>query len=1083
MSDNKKNKYADYLPENRARNQRIGLSVNGSRVILVFFIVFLVVMFFYLGKDFGDGTVSSVESRYYNLNLTESINLDSIYSDPNVIWEADNNNVVIEGNLVTAVSPGKVYIIGRIGNKQVTDINITVLGNGRTIYIEDHDMEINSSDGGKIIVNQRENVNSSGGNNSNGGNVNVSNNPNNNPNLYFEDDKRNDEFDNVDVSNNNSNGGTVVKDNSNLVYESSNTNVAVVDNEGNVKPVSEGTTVITVKDSNGNEDHTYVTVTDVPDLTVTILEYSLKVGDSTSIDYSVNEKKYRKNQVSFTSSDGKVATVDGNGKISAKGKGNAVIDVKLGNTTKKVRVSVSENVVLPTDISINNDSLTLVVGDSGKINASVVPSNASSLYLSYKSSNSNVAVVDGQGNVSAKGAGDAIITITTSNNISKTVKVKVNRRVVEATGISFNQSNLKLKVGETAKISYTITPVATTDKTVTYEFDRNYVSLDSSGNLKALRAGVTEVTVKTVNGRSAKLRVEITSPVKLASDIKINEGNIKIAYGSSKQLSLTINPSDASRDGLAWKSSNPSIASVDNNGKVTAKAAGHASISVTLNGKSSSIDVEVASRVVPVTGVTVNQSSLNLKVGNSATVKAEVNPSNATNKNVIWKSSNDSVAMVDSNGKVTAYGKGSAVISAIAGDNSAIKANVNVTVTYDVKLILEYSAKTLEEGTSFVLQSRVTPAQANQGVTFESSNNSVATIDNNGKITAKSAGTAIITATSVEDKSKKEKCTVTVKAKAVLVDGNIVGATGYAASNSGINLRSKDTSSSTNLGNIKAGEPFKIIGTNSNDTWWKVNYNGKVGYVYNGYCMINLPDYIPSMSFDIKNASFVTDTSAGHKFPATYGKKLYSAGKVYNKRLGRDEYIVPVVYTFAKRLLIAQKQALKENYSILVYDAYRPTDVAKKSREDMLYLYNHYADVKKAVTYSYHNGVTYTWGWDWFIADGVSMHSYGVAVDVTLVSTKGKTVKMPTEFAVCDTSAIKYYRPIGKQSTVRTDLYASTMTQDAKNLDRIMLTGTGLSSLASEWWHFQDLASKNTIASIDPAGLHFHPTKIVSDKS
>ena len=234
---------------------------------------------------------------------------------------------------------------------------------------------------------------------------------------------------------------------------------------------------------------------------------------------------------------------------------------------------------------------------------------------------------------------------------------------------------------------------------------------------------------------------------------------------------------------------------------------------------------------------------------------------------------------------------------------------------------------------------------------------------------------------------------------------------------------------------------------------------------------------------DIKNASFVTDTSAGHKFPATYGKKLYSAGKVYNKRLGRDEYIVPVVYTFAKRLLIAQKQALKENYSILVYDAYRPTDVAKKSREDMLYLYNHYADVKKAVTYSYHNGVTYTWGWDWFIADGVSMHSYGVAVDVTLVSTKGKTVKMPTEFAVCDTSAIKYYRPIGKQSTVRTDLYASTMTQDAKNLDRIMLTGTGLSSLASEWWHFQDLASKNTIASIDPAGLHFHPTKIVSDKS
>ena len=106
-----------------------------------------------------------------------------------------------------------------------------------------------------------------------------------------------------------------------------------------------------------------------------------------------------------------------------------------------------------------------------------------------------------------------LIPPTTEPSLASVSVTAVNRRIVEASSISFNQSNLKLKVGETAKISYTITPVATTDKTVTYEFDRNYVSLDSSGNLKALRAGVTEVTVKTVNGRSAKLRVEITSPV------------------------------------------------------------------------------------------------------------------------------------------------------------------------------------------------------------------------------------------------------------------------------------------------------------------------------------------------------------------------------------------------------------------------------------------------------------------------------------------------------------------------------------------------------------------------------------------
>ena len=137
----------------------------------------------------------------------------------------------------------------------------------------------------------------------------------------------------------------------------------------------------------------------------------------------------------------------------------------------------------------------------------------------------------------------------------------------------------------------------------------------------------------------------------------LNKTSTSIQVGGTETLTATVSPKDAANKKVTWKSSNAAIASVDANGKVTGVKAGEATITVTTEdgGKTATCLVTVeAVPVVAVTGVTLNKTSLKLYTRDSETLTATVAPAGATNKNVIWTSSEPTVATVDANGKVTA---------------------------------------------------------------------------------------------------------------------------------------------------------------------------------------------------------------------------------------------------------------------------------------------------------------------------------------------------------------------------------------------------------------------------------------------
>lgn len=252
-----------------------------------------------------------------------------------------------------------------------------------------------------------------------------------------------------------------------------------------------------------------------------------------------------------------------------------------------------------------------------------------------------------------------------------------------------------------------------------------------------------------------------------ATGITLSENNIAVSVGNTHQLTASIQPSNTTIQTVTWESSDDTVVSVDANGLITAKAAGSAVITATtVNGISATCNVLVP---VEVTGITLDKTSELIAIGRTLQLTATVSPDNATDKTVTWTSSDSGIAKVDSKGLVTGIDRGTATITATSANGKT--ATCEITVAIGVTgVTLDKTEATLDIGGTVTLTATILPEDAgNKNVTWVSSDSSVASVEN-GVVTAKAAGTAVISVIT-EDGRKEATCTVTVKAPVVEVTG------------------------------------------------------------------------------------------------------------------------------------------------------------------------------------------------------------------------------------------------------------------------------------------------------------------------
>ena len=415
-----------------------------------------------------------------------------------------------------------------------------------------------------------------------------------------------------------------------------------------------------------------------------------------------------------------------------------------------------------TTISLNTNDLKMNIGDTEKIKASLYPSNATNKSITYESGNKNIVKVDKNGKITAVGEGEAYVYIR-ANGGDKEEKCKITvKKPIYVSGISLNKKTISLAKGKTSTLVATVSPSNATNKKVTWKSsDIKVVKVDSDGKVTAVGAGSAAVTATTINGNKiASCKVNVYVP---AHSITLNKTTLNLNKGKTSTLVATVSPSNTTNKNVTWKSSNTKVAKVDSRGKITAIGVGSATITaITEDGnKKATCKVNVS---VYVNSVKLNKSTLSLLKGKSETLKATINPSNATNKNVTWKSSNTKVAKVDSKGKVTAVGSGSATITVttIEGKKtSSCKVTVKTPVLVSSIKLNKSSIKVIK-GYSTDLKATINPSNAtNKNVTWKSSNTKVAKVDSKGKVTAVGAGSATITVTTIDGK-KRATCKVTV---------------------------------------------------------------------------------------------------------------------------------------------------------------------------------------------------------------------------------------------------------------------------------------------------------------------------------
>lgn len=331
------------------------------------------------------------------------------------------------------------------------------------------------------------------------------------------------------------------------------------------------------------------------------------------------------------------------------------------------------SVGLPTDIVLEKgetQQLNIEYGTDDKAEQEKIAEAASKLNLTWTSSDEEVATVDETGLVTAVGAGEADVTVSVADaNISSTTHVKV---VITPTGIEAPDSIELVTNGENSKaLGAKMTPEDATEVKLAYESsDENVATVDENGVVTAVADGECVITTYVTADIPATAENAEAKPV--VDEVTSSEAEVADSAADSEA------PDDA-------------VASEPEDTTDT-----DSSFGVVPDGLSAETKVTVTTKVEQ---ITLNKTEGTLTVGNSVTVTATVTPDNATNATVNWTSSDEKVATVDSNGKVTAVAAGNATIKATSESDGDVSADYALTVNKAAaKPATRYSGTTSSAG-------------------------------------------------------------------------------------------------------------------------------------------------------------------------------------------------------------------------------------------------------------------------------------------------------------------------------------------------------------------------------------------------
>lgn len=438
-----------------------------------------------------------------------------------------------------------------------------------------------------------------------------------------------------------------------------------------------------------------------------------------------------------------------------------------GSSSTATGYIVSDDTIVPEvpvkGVKLDKTAVSIGIEDTFKLTATVNPANATDKSVTWSSDNVDVAVVDESGQVTAIGVGTAKITVTTGNGKTATCTVKVLEYSISAEKLEFDLYNNKTPV--TLKVSDGITEGI---RATWSSSDTKIATVSSTG--KVTPVGVGEATIQAVVKNGPTFTCHVTVKNDIIERIELSQNTLVLNADDKVQLKATVLPKNTTLSTeITWSSSDEDAVSVDKEGNVTALKEG-ASATITaaaVNGVTASCEVKAYQ-------YKLNETELNFDLYNNKTpITLKVSDGIKEGIAATWASEDSNIATV-AGGTVTPVSVGTTTITAAIKNGPELTCKVTVTNDYIKEVTLdktEYEmniVKGSENKETVTLKAFINPADTtlSKNVTWESSNIDVATVDQDGTVTAVGAGTADITVkvkdASEGNKSESATCTITV---------------------------------------------------------------------------------------------------------------------------------------------------------------------------------------------------------------------------------------------------------------------------------------------------------------------------------
>ena len=503
----------------------------------------------------------------------------------------------------------------------------------------------------------------------------------------------------------------------------------------------------------------------------------LLVGNTHLLKYEYYPKDAGLHNFSYSSSDPEIIKVNYNGEVTALKPGKAVINiieevsgqsVQQEFTVYKKNIKNDEKYIV-SSIKLSTNKLNLNVQGEYQATATVYPEDVNQT-ISWSSIDPNIATVTDNGLIKALDYGQTKIIATAIDGTNKIIELNVQEEEIPVTKI--NADNINITIDNSKKINATIEPKNATNQSIIFSSDdESIATVNKNGEVYGTSKGNTIITLTDADEKVVtKIKVSVIEdknsvPV---SNIKLSTTAVTIDAGSSVTVNATVIPNNATKKNITWSSENTNIATVSN-GMIYGKAPGTTNIVVRANQVYRKIAVLV--KPIPVKSVRLNENNVKLGIGAETKLYAIFTPSNATNKNISWMSSNNNIATVNSSGLVTAKSKGQATIIATASNGQLAKCTITVTneKIQVSSLTLSSSQYTVKVNEKVAITPIITPSNAtNQRIKITSSNSNIASVQSDGSIKGIKEGIVQITAKT--DNGKVASAFVIVKNKKASVN-------------------------------------------------------------------------------------------------------------------------------------------------------------------------------------------------------------------------------------------------------------------------------------------------------------------------